>query len=157
MKKIILILVALVAIIGLIYGQAVAVPKITATKEGSEKFYTIEYSVPHIPSFSVIPIISPTGSVGDVTLEQIPNVENLTPVLWIFSKKETPESVNSDAFLDGIRGKIDFKNRKIFFQNIPSKDILGKTWSIVFFGPENNYWTYGEQWGKQYGFRISNP
>lgn len=155
MKKIILILVALVAIIGLIYGQAVAVPKISVTKEGSEKFYIVEYSVPTIPSFAVIPIISPTGSVGNVTLEQIPNFETLTPVLWVFSKKETPESV--DTFQDGIPGKIDLKNRKIIFNNIPSKDILGKTWGIVFFGPEYNYWVHGEQWGKQYGFRISNP
>lgn len=154
MKK--LMILALLAMIGLVYSQTVAVPKINVTKEGSDKFYTVEYSIPNVPSFSVIPIISPTGSVGNITLEQIPNFEKLTPILWVFSKKETPESI-VDTFQDGIPGKIDLKNRKIIFSNIASKDILGKTWGIVFFGPEYNYWVHGEQWGKQYGFRIPNP
>ncbi len=142
MKKII-ILIALLFVTVLVFAQMPSAMSITQSTDGT---YEIEYTVPYGPRFSINAVTNYRKSIGDVALEQIPNIESLTPVLVIYKTN------------DAIPGTIDMESRKITFSGIQASAITGNVWNIAFFGTDNNYWLHGLKYkgkdSKHRGFRF---
>ncbi len=142
MKKIIILVALLVATI-MLNAQMPSAMQITTSTDGT---YNIEYTVPYGPRFSVNPVVGRQKSIGNVALDQIPNIESITPVLVIFKTN------------DAIPGTIDMESRKITFSGIQASAITGNVWNIAFFGTDNNYWLHGLQYPgkdkKHRGFKF---
>lgn len=144
MKKLTLTLIMIVVFVTMITvltAETYSLGKIQVTKTAGDSIM-VYYPIGNGPSFSKED--AQRNSLGNFAWNQCQEaIGNTPPVVWVFG---------SDKFIDAT---INVAQKRIEFSCLFS-DIKDKTWNIVFFCPDANYWVHAYKYTKtQYGFNVN--
>ncbi|MDD3284993.1 MAG: hypothetical protein PHZ07_05355 [Patescibacteria group bacterium] len=137
MKKLIVTLI-MILVIMVAFAEKYDFGKISVTKDGSD--VTVSYPISKGPMIHKED--AQKNPLGEFTWDQVKaNLQNIQPVVWVFE---------DNIFIDAT------VNENVIEFTCPIEKIRNKTWNIVFFSEDANYWVHGYKYSRtQFGFNIN--